>query len=249
MEQRPLYIASCSFGKDSIATILLALEHNEPLDRAVFVEVMFDNERNISGEIPEHIEWVYSTAIPKLESMGVKVDVVKSDDYISRFYMTKGEKANPQYRGKLYGWVLPDKCQMKKMELRAIHKYYKQIKDDVVEYVGIAQDEPKRLGTFDQKRKVSLLVKYGYSEAMAIEKCKQYGLLSPLYELEKRNGCWFCPNGNDERFKRLYTKYPHLWKALEELSKESNLSSNVFKYNQTFSEFADKIKTIQLKLF
>ena len=86
MEQRPLYIASCSFGKDSIATILLALEHNEPLDRAVFAEVMFDTERNISGEIPEHIEWIYSTAIPKLEAMGVKVDVVKAErDYLYFF--------------------------------------------------------------------------------------------------------------------------------------------------------------------
>ena len=26
------YFASCSFGKDSVATVLLALEHNEPLD-------------------------------------------------------------------------------------------------------------------------------------------------------------------------------------------------------------------------
>lgn len=36
-----MHIASCSFGKDSIATILLALENNEPLDRVVFAEVMF----------------------------------------------------------------------------------------------------------------------------------------------------------------------------------------------------------------
>lgn len=80
------HIASCSFGKDSIATILLALENNEPLDRVVFCEVMFDHSRNISGEIPEHIEWVYSTAIPKLEAMGVKVDVVKSErDYLYFF--------------------------------------------------------------------------------------------------------------------------------------------------------------------
>lgn len=50
---QPTYIASCSFGKDSIATILLALEHDEPLDRVVFSEVMFDHARNISGEIPE----------------------------------------------------------------------------------------------------------------------------------------------------------------------------------------------------
>ena len=81
-----IHIASCSFGKDSIATILLALEHNEPLDRAVFAEVMFDHERGISGEIPEHIDWIYSTAIPKLKSLGVTVDVVKAKkDYVSFF--------------------------------------------------------------------------------------------------------------------------------------------------------------------
>lgn len=53
MGNKPTYIASCSFGKDSIATILLALENNEPLDRVVFAEVMFDHSRNISGESPE----------------------------------------------------------------------------------------------------------------------------------------------------------------------------------------------------
>ncbi len=81
-DTKKTYIASCSFGKDSIATILLALEHGEPLDRVVFSEVMFDHTRGISGEIPEHIEWIYSTAIPKLQSMGVHVDVVRAErDY------------------------------------------------------------------------------------------------------------------------------------------------------------------------
>lgn len=77
-EKPKLHIASCSFGKDSIATILLALEHNEPLDRVVFSEVMFDHEKGISGEIPEHIEWIYNVAIPKLENIGIKVDVVRA---------------------------------------------------------------------------------------------------------------------------------------------------------------------------
>lgn len=86
-----MHIASCSFGKDSIATILLALENNEPLDRVVFAEVMFDHERGISGEIPEHIEWIYSTAIPKLAEMGVKVDVVRAKkDYRSFFVNAVG---------------------------------------------------------------------------------------------------------------------------------------------------------------
>lgn len=45
------YIASWSGGKDSTASIILAHEHNEPLDLIIFSEVMFDE--NISGELPE----------------------------------------------------------------------------------------------------------------------------------------------------------------------------------------------------
>ena len=89
-----IHICSWSGGKDSMATILLALENNEPLDRVVFAEVMFDHKRGISGEIPEHIEWVYSVAIPKLEQMGVKVDVVKSEkDYVHFFVSAVGGAA------------------------------------------------------------------------------------------------------------------------------------------------------------
>ena len=41
---RPKYVASCSGGKDSVATLLLAAQHNEPLDEAVFSEVMYDKD-------------------------------------------------------------------------------------------------------------------------------------------------------------------------------------------------------------
>ena len=179
-----IYIASCSFGKDSLATILLALEHKEPLDRVVFAEVMFDHERGISGEIPEHIEWVYSTAIPKLESMGVKVDVVKSKkDYIHFFRSAVG---GGRHKGKIYGFPIGGMCVInRECKMQPIHAYYKQFKDyEVVQYVGIAIDEPKRLARLSKKGnidKVSLLQKYGYTEDMAREKCLEYGLLSPIY--------------------------------------------------------------------
>ena len=62
----PKHVASCSFGKDSIATILLALEHSEPLDEAVYCEVMFDDDT--SGEVPEHQAFIYQAAIPALEN-------------------------------------------------------------------------------------------------------------------------------------------------------------------------------------
>jgi hypothetical protein len=69
--------------------------------------------------------------------------------------------------------------------MQPIHAYYKQFKDcEVVQYVGIAIDEPKRLARLSRKGnidKVSLLQKYGYTEDMAREKCLEYGLLSPIY--------------------------------------------------------------------
>lgn len=82
--ERPKFIASVSFGKDSLATLLLAKEREEPLDEAVYCEVMFDE--GISGEVPEHRDFIYNTAIPTLERMGIKVVVLRSDKtYVGLF--------------------------------------------------------------------------------------------------------------------------------------------------------------------
>lgn len=66
------YIASCSFGKDSLAMILTIIGHGLPLDEVVYCEVMFDE--NISGEYPEHADFIHNRAIPILEQRyGLKV--------------------------------------------------------------------------------------------------------------------------------------------------------------------------------
>lgn len=68
-EKMAKHILSCSFGKDSIATALLALQHGEPLDELVYCEVMFGEE--ISGELPEHNRFIHETAIPYFEQRGI----------------------------------------------------------------------------------------------------------------------------------------------------------------------------------
>ena len=187
-EKPKMYIASCSFGKDSIATILLALEHNEPLDRVVFSEVMFDHEKNISGEIPEHIEWVYKVAIPKLESMGVKVDVVRAKESISS--LSKKVYRNGKRKGNMRGLPSGKFCWANgALKIKAVRDYCKELSKEknIIHYIGIAIDEPKRLKRFDTQ-KVSLLTKYGYTEEMAMAKCVEYGLVSPLYSMGYRGG-------------------------------------------------------------
>ena len=251
----PIYIASCSFGKDSIATILLALENGEPLDRVVFAEVMFDHSRGISGELPEHIEWVYSTAIPKLEGMGVKVDVVRpKNDYIRLFTRRIKYSATPEKVGKLQGFLIGGKCGMNSEgKKRAIRSYYSAWRKThrIVEYIGIAKDEPSRLGRIDGVKKVSLLDKYHYTEAMARAKAEEYGLLSPIYKSSSRNGCWFCPNRQIKQFGLFRKAHPDLWAELVSLSLTPNLWTYVFKDGNTVQEVEKLIEwnDRQLKLF
>lgn len=77
---------SWSGGKDSSASIVIAHERGITLDGIIFCEVMFDHKRQISGENPKHIQWVYNTAIPIIERFGYKVIILRDrDDYLTLF--------------------------------------------------------------------------------------------------------------------------------------------------------------------
>ena len=140
-------------------------------------------------------------------------------------------------------------------KMQPIHAYYKQFKDqEIVQYVGIASDEPKRLARIKNKgkiSKISLLAKYGYTEEMAKEKCLEYGLLSPIYKEGSRNGCWFCPNVRINDFAKFKLAHPDLWNELIRLSLTPNLCSYGFKYGKTVQEIDERINAInnQGKLF
>lgn len=231
---RSKHIAMCSFGKDSLATILLALEHNEPLDEALFVEVMFDKDRGISGEVPEHIEWVKDYAIPLLANMGVRTKILHSDkDYMYFFTNAVGGGI---YKGRLYGFPIAQRCFINRdCKIRPINQYIKG-HGNVVQYVGIAADEHKRLARLKGQNKISLLARYGYTESMAKDLCEKYNLLSPIYRTSERNGCWFCPNCKIKDFAMLRKRHPELWSELERLSHTSNLCSYGFKWGMTVQE-------------
>ena len=137
-KKNTLHIASCSFGKDSLATILLALEHGEPLDEAVYCEVMFD--KRTSGEVPEHRDFIYGTAIPALERMGVKIRVLRGlQTYVGLFTgrITRGPK-----KGLLRSFPICGRCAVQRdCKLKPILRYQKSLPPDTVQYIGIARDE------------------------------------------------------------------------------------------------------------
>ena len=176
-------IASVSFGKDSLATILLAKEHNEPLDEAVYCEVMFDQD--ISGEVPEHRDFIYGTAIPALERMGVKVVVLRSPQtYVGLFTgrITRGPK-----KGMLRSFPICGRCAVQRdCKAKPIDRYQKALPPGTVQYLGIAKDEQERLLRLESGKKISLLDKYNFTEQDARSLCEKAGLLSPVYEFTDR---------------------------------------------------------------
>ena len=193
------HILSCSFGKDSIATALLALQHGEPLDELVYCEVMFSEK--ISGELPEHSRFIHETAIPYFEQRGIPTRVLRSEKtYLSCFYhvVTRGKT-----KGMLSGFPLSGRCTIQRdCKLPPIKAYQKALPPDTVQYIGIAADEPKRLARL-KPGQISLLDKYHVAEPEARSMCAAEGLLSPLYDFTKRGGCWFCPNASISELRHL----------------------------------------------
>ncbi len=211
------YIASFSGGKDSAATVILAHEHNEPLDEIIFSEVMYSD--TISGELPEHIDFVKNVAFPLFEKRGYKTRILHSEkNYLDFFHRVVTRSRNPERIGKKYGFPISGKCFVNAhCKLKPIKDYVaSKDKASLIQYIGLAIDEPERLTRLD-KGKISLLAKYGYTEEMARDKAAEYGLLSPCYGYSTRSGCWFCPNAGIGELLHLRNKHSALWNELLDL--------------------------------
>lgn len=187
-------IVNFSGGKDSAATVILCHEHNIKVDRIIFSEVMFDSE--ISGELPEHIDFIKNRAIPQFEEWGFKTEILHANKtYMDCFNQVTTRSKVPERNGKRYGFPMSGKCIINsECKVKPIKDYLKGLKAegvDIVQFLGIAIDEPERLQRLDEKTKISILAKHGYTEQMAFELASKYNLLSPIYGFAPRGGAGF----------------------------------------------------------
>ena len=212
-------VFNLSFGKDSMATLILAAEQGIPIDRVMYCEIKFNDE--ISGEHPIMSEWI-STAEKRLKELfGVMVDHAYSGVcFEEQFYKVK-QKGN--HAGDRYGFpfVIAAWCN-DRLKLNAISKYLAQFDNNrITQFVGIAYDEQLRwkrmLKKQTGKRKYrSLLFEQKLTEQDAFEICKRYDLLSPMYSVDGiyRGGCWFCPKQCLADLYSLWKNYPDLYGKL-----------------------------------
>lgn len=84
---------------------------------------------------------------------------------------------------------------------------------NIIEYLGIAADEPKRFGQLNERKRAPL-VEFGIDEDLCGLYCQYADMLSPTYETSCRDGCWFCHNQGVNQLRLLRRNYPDLWALL-----------------------------------
>ena len=238
-------VFSLSFGKDSMATLILAAEQGIPIDRVIYVEVKFNDE--ISGEHPLMAEWIPTAEKRLKELFGVTVDHAYSGiSFEEQFYKVK-QKGN--HVGDIYGFPFVARAWCNSMlKVRAINRYLSQFQEGTTQFIGIAYDEPVRWERMEKKETEkckyrSLRVEQKLTEQDAFEICKRYDLLSPMYSVDGiyRGGCWFCPKQCLADLYSLWKAYPDLWQRLCEMEPDSH---NTFKPNGvTLSSLAERFES------
>ena len=242
------FVACVSGGKDSIATVELALDKGLPLDEIIFVQTMFDD--TIPAIYPEHLDFILNVIKPRYENLGIKFTILKPiKNYISCFNHIVTRSKDPKRNGKKCGYLIPGKCLLSRDgKVNTITEYLKQLTKEqnfnIVQYVGIACDEPERLERLHKtNNKKSVLEHFKYSQVMCYKLCKERHILSHIYKTNTRDGCWFCPHKSVKEFATIKLKYPELYNALKNLKNTENLITPIFKEGMTFDEFDCKVDT------
>lgn len=211
------HIIGFSGGKDSTASTILAHIMKRPVSELVYCKVMFDEET--SAEVPEHERFLQEVAFPKIQKdFGFKIVTVRDEKNYVELHnkpVTKGPR-----KGLLRGSPVCFGCWVQRdLKVRPLEKYYKAQAANSKYYVGIAKDEESRLLSLAKGNKISLLAEFGFTEADAVDLCKDYGLLSPIYDFAPRNGCFFCPNAKEKEFRHLRDHHRDLWDRMLELER------------------------------
>ena len=213
----PEHILSLSYGKDSLACLGAIKQLGWPLDRIVHAEVMATD--TIPADLPPMMEFKMKADEIIKKRYGIKVEHVhgKTAESIIYHRRTKGNRI-----GQITGWPMTSFSSGSGCELQKPCKVL-LMPPDAIQYVGITADEQRRFNILSDIKK-SPLVEIGWTEDDCYQWCKDNNLLSPLYSVAKRGGCFFCPNQGVDMLRSLRKQHPELWRLMLKWDADSPVS-------------------------
>lgn len=196
--------------------LLLCLEENIPVDEVIFYDtgMEFDSIYRNRDRIKEVL---LQKGIEFTELHPANPFVY---DMLVRPVKYREKKEYPYHYG--YGWCGGNARWATRYKLNEINKHYREKYPDekIVEYVGIASDEPQRIKNIPRKKYP--LTEHGMTERDCLQYCYDHGYNwdedgIELYSILDRVSCWCCRNKNLKELNNIYKYLPKYWERLRGL--------------------------------
>lgn len=232
--ERNYYIASVSFGKDSVAMLLMLIEKNYPLDEVVFYDTGMEfnaiyHVRDQIKEVLDYYEIPFTVLRPERSFM---YDMLEKPVHSKQ----KGDHFGYGWCGGLCRWGTRDK-------LTALDRYAKE--KNACVYIGIAADEPQRLTRMEDYKRAPL-AEWGVIEQQALKYCWAKNIhwtedpeTPDLYELLDRVSCWCCCNKNQKELYNIWKYMPEYWEKLIDLQNKLERPMKRFRTDPEFGNLGD----------
>lgn len=219
MEKQPNteYVLSLSYGKDSIACLEAIKLLGYPLDRILHSEVWATD--TIPADLPIMTEFKRYADEVIYQRYGIKVEHIHATTkygekltYEKQFYSIK-KRGNNTNRNYGFPYSIGAWC-TSRLKSDILNQYIKDNTKNVVQYLGIASDEPERIDRHTKPNIIPPLVDIKWTEDDCRQWCEENNLLSPIYVDSTRGGCWFCHNQGADQLRLLRKQHPELWNIL-----------------------------------
>lgn len=221
MKKPQKHVLSLSYGKDSMACLGAIEQLGWPLDEIYHVEIWATQD--IPADLPPMLEFKKKADEFIKNKYGIEVKHItnthmgKKVTYESVFYKMRQYSRNG-HDLKIYGFPFQGRSWCAdRLKTSILDSYNK----NCVVYVGIAADEPERLKSLEQNKKISPLAEAGWDEQRCWDWCVENDVLSPIYKDAIRGGCWFCHNQGADQLRLLRKNYPEYWAILLKWDKDS----------------------------
>ena len=235
------YVASVSFGKDSLAMLLKLLCDTQISLKYLLDVVVFFN----TGWEFEAILAIRDKVKILLAERGIEfVELEPEIPFYEKMMCCEviGEDGSIHYG---YDWC-GGACRWGTMEkIKAFKKYFRTAFPEgtkIYEYIGIAADEKERI--MDSEYKCYPLVEWGMTELDCLRYCYSKGFTwqeegVELYSILDRLSCWCCTNKNIKELRNYYRYLPKYWKRLKGLQTRID---RPFKRNRSIFDLEQKFK-------
>lgn len=227
-----MYIASFSGGKDSTAMIDLILNHRLPLDR-IFIFLSDWDYKFLD-------EWIDTCQ----QRWGLKIDIVRPPKPFTyyAFYHEYTNKKGEHRRG--YGFPSYSFRWCTALKISEARKYINSLPgDNHFQYIGIADDEDKRVNNNLKKNNVIYPLRmFHMKQEDALRYCLQKGYdFCGHYDHFSRLSCSFCPFKNNQELRNMSRYTPAEMMRLKKMIAEAP-EEKIYKHGKYFDYYIKKLE-------